>query len=99
MSRRATILFVCTGNTCRSPMAEALCNEMLAERGVSDRWVARSAGTAAIPGMPANERAIETLRADGVDVESHRSTPLDEVALSEASLILTMTQSHKDEVL
>src|SRR5690554_1807990 len=99
MSRRATIVFVCTGNTCRSPMAEAICNAMLEERGASDRWVARSAGTAAVPGLPANETAIETLEADGVELQSHRSTPLQRAALSDAQLILTMTRRHKDEVI
>lgn len=98
MSGRATIVFVCTGNTCRSPMAAALFNAMLAEKGLADRWHALSAGTAALADMPANEKAIASLAAEGVDLRSHRATPLGGMNLADAALILTMTRHHKDEV-
>lgn len=87
------VLFVCTGNTCRSPMAEALLRCRARERG----WQVevRSAGLAAIPGLPASEHAREVLKRRGADLGDHRSRPLDRADLEWAELVLTMTAQHK----
>lgn len=87
------VLFVCTGNTCRSPMAAAL-----ARKAVGDRhWrhvVVRSAGVAAIPGSRASEEAVEAVRGIGLDLSSHTATLLDFDTVEWADIILAMSPSH-----
>lgn len=87
------ILFVCTGNTCRSPMAEGIARHELAERGW-DRVEVASAGVAAFPGSPISAGAVRAARAHGISLEDHRSSPLTLEALGEASLILAMSPGH-----
>lgn len=83
------ILFVCTGNTCRSPMAEALFN-MKAD----GRFVAKSAGVFAAPGSNASPQALEVLADQGIAF-NHSSQKLESDLIEWADLILTMTGSHK----
>jgi ribose 5-phosphate isomerase B len=88
------ILFVCTGNTCRSPMAEVLLKRVLAERGVQGIRVS-SAGIAA----EANSRASEGSRMvlpGCEDLSAHRAKQVDAAMLTGANLVLTMTASHKE---
>ncbi|MCL6577387.1 low molecular weight protein arginine phosphatase [Kyrpidia sp.] len=88
------ILFVCTGNTCRSPMAAALLRRLAKQRGYS--LEVRSAGLAAVPGLPASEHAREVLRRRGVeDVEEHRSRSVAQEDVEWADVVLTMTEGHK----
>ena len=87
------LLFVCTGNTCRSPMAEAIARRRLGERGWSQVEVA-SAGVAAFPGSPASGGAVRVARSRGLDLSDHASTPLTPELARDADLILTMTSSH-----
>ncbi len=91
------ILFVCTGNTCRSFMAEALARKLLQERGRSDIEVA-SAGIYVSQGTPAADAALEVLAGMEVSTEEHRASPLTPKAVAEAALILTMTASHREQV-
>jgi len=88
------ILFVCTGNTCRSPMAEALFNRRAAEAGLP--WRAESAGTSAVPGLPASAGAMRVMREIGLDLSAHRSRPLDALSLDDYALILPMTAAQAD---
>lgn len=87
------ILFVCTGNTCRSPMAEGLFKEMLNKNKIKHINVS-SAGISAFPEEYANEKAIAALKDKGIDIIEHKAKQLvDEI--NNADLILTMTDSHK----
>ena len=87
-----TVLFVCTGNTCRSPMAAALLRRALDKRGRSDIMV-ESAGLAA-DGSPASENAVSAMREWGLDLSGHLSRPVTPALLKEADVIAVMSPSH-----
>lgn len=91
------VLFVCTGNTCRSPMAEALFRKMAESRGLNIEFI--SAGTGATKGEPAAEHARQVARERGASLDGHQSQPLTTEIVRDADLILTMTRSHSQEVL
>ncbi len=91
------ILFVCSGNTCRSPMAEALLREKVGTG--ANRFQIISAGTSAGSGAPAAEEAVQALKEKGLDLSQHQSRPITQELLKEAELILTMTRSHKGTLL
>ena len=91
------ILFVCSGNTCRSPLAEALAREILPGR-LDFKVEIASAGTSAVDGVPASQHSIEVARAHGIDLSTHRSRPLNGAMVRSADLIVTMGVRHRDSV-
>ena len=96
-----TILFVCTGNTCRSPMAAGYCHYGMAEahKGESLPFRVLSAGTHADEGERADPMAIEAMREVGVDISTHRTHSLTPSLLDSADWIFTMTRAHRDSIL
>jgi len=92
------ILFVCSGNTCRSPLAEAIARRVAEESGVGGLKF-RSAGTSTVPGLPASEGARRAAKRHGLSLESHASLPLSEAAVDWAELVLPMAPKHLERVL
>ncbi|MBD8498189.1 low molecular weight protein arginine phosphatase [Paenibacillus arenosi] len=91
------ILFVCTGNTCRSPMAESLLRHMASQRGIAVE--VRSAGVAATDGMPMSRHAQTVLYERNMSNESFASRSLEKASIDWADIILTLTASHKQHVI
>ena len=98
---RTTILFVCSGNTCRSPMSEAIARQLLAQKaGVPESELEKkgiaviSAGAFAMPGARAAQPAIEALKGVGVDLSGHRSRPLSVELIHQADWVFAMSRGH-----
>ena len=92
------LLFVCTGNTCRSPMAAAIARHLAAERGLP-YVAAASAGVGAAVGAPASDGALLVALEHGVDLGDHRARQLTRELVDEADLVLAMGQSHLERIL
>jgi protein-tyrosine phosphatase len=99
------VLFVCTGNTCRSPLAEGLCKKLLAEQvgctpaELPERgFVVLSAGLSAMMGGGAASEAVEAAQKWGVDLQQHLSQPLSQALLTQADYVFAMTESHRRAV-
>ena len=98
-------LFVCTGNTCRSPMAEGICRKYLAEKlrcnvdvlGTIGYKVS-SAGIMASAGFPASAEAVKACAVEGVDITAHRNTALSRELIEESDFIFAMEQMHLNKI-
>jgi protein-tyrosine-phosphatase len=91
------LLFVCSGNTCRSALAEALARKIAERRGIEDLNVS-SAGTNAWDNTPATDEALLVGMERGLDLTGHRARRLSPTMVSEADLIFVMTPSHLEPV-
>ncbi len=104
--RKLTILFVCTGNTCRSPIAEGFCRKLLAEKldcAIDElpnkRYKVTSAGMMAFAGLQAAPDAVQACREANIDISTHRSRKLTLDMVNKADFILVMDNSHYRAVL
>lgn len=88
-----TVLFVCTGNTCRSPMAACMMNDLFAKAGISD-WKAVSAGIAAFDGQPASPGARHAMAKRGLSLENHRSQSVTQGLLDGCGHVFCMGMQH-----
>ena len=94
-----TILFVCTGNTCRSAMAEGIFRKMLKERTEDgSKFNILSAGISALPGMNPTPEAIKVMFEQGIDISQHHAQELREELIKKADLILVMANDHKEYI-
>lgn len=90
------ILFVCTGNVCRSPMAQALFNARAKRAGEDALFHADSAGTWALKNQPASGHAISTMAQRGIDLTKHSGRTVTLKSLAAASVVIVMTRSHSE---
>jgi len=90
------VLFVCTGNTCRSPMAELLFNKLAREKGVNAH--AQSAGLCTIEGLLINDNSKEALKELGVESDFFRSSDIYDLELNGFDMVVGMTKEHVSEL-
>jgi protein-tyrosine-phosphatase len=90
------VLFVCTGNVCRSPMASTLFNAKAIRAGESSQLVAQSAGTWGRNDQPASRNAVTVMAQRGLDLTCHTSRTVTRAMLDAADLVLVMTKSHAE---
>jgi protein-tyrosine-phosphatase len=86
------VLFVCTANICRSPMAQAIFDALAEDEGLPFR--AESAGTAALEGRPMADNAVAALEEVGIYPRPHNARRVNEAMVEEAELVLAMTPQH-----
>ena len=98
MNKIKKILFVCTANICRSPMAETILKEKLKNSGMTDISVS-SAGLMDMKGGRAREEALKIIGGLGVDISKHRSRHLAGDMVKEADMIIVMEADHRDKIL
>lgn len=91
------VVFVCTGNTCRSPMAEGLLKSKIEQ--MNKTLKVQSSGLVVFGQEPAHEHAIKVMQTYQVDISNHRSQAFDDRDLEEEGIILTMTNAHSQRIL
>ena len=87
------IVYVCTGNTCRSPMAEGILRKLLADKGIEDVDVS-SAGIGTLDGYPATHHAVEISLRNQIDISGHHSTRMTERLFRESNLVFALSRNH-----
>lgn len=92
------ILFVCTANICRSPMAAAMFKKILDDRNTSGDWIIESAGTWGLDGEPAASGSQAVMKSKGIDISDHIARSVDRDFIKTFDLILTMESGHKESM-
>jgi len=98
MSKERSILFVCTANQCRSPMAEAIMKDYIKRMDLPTNWIVQSAGTWAENGHPVTPAGVKVMALRGLDTSMHRSQSITRDLLKQFDLILTMESGHKEAI-
>ncbi len=93
------IIFICTGNICRSAMAHGYMQKRVKDLGIQDEYIIESAGTSAYTGDRATDFAIEAIKKYDTDISKHRATYIEEANIDQADLIICMTEAHKKRVM
>lgn len=91
MKKFTKVVFICTGNTCRSPMAEGFLKYLAQDKGIQ----VSSRGLMVFGETPANDSAIYVMKEQGIDITNHLSKAFDKDELEDNTLVLTMTHRHK----
>ena len=94
-----TLLFVCTGNSCRSVMAKALMEKFVNEAGLSEKVHIDSAGTSTFAGIGAAPNTVSVLEEEGVDVSDHRGKNINKDILKRSDIIFVMERAHIDFII
>src|SRR5574341_1208566 len=94
-----SVLFICTANRFRSPLAAAMLKKDLGEMGIADSWRIGSAGTWTEPGQPVLQAVSDAAQGFGIDLSGHRSSRVSRQLLSEYDLILVMQASQKEALI
>ena len=98
MKNIKNILFVCTGNSCRSVMAEGLLKKIFSDKKRADIKVS-SCGIATVSGFSPTGNTIQVMKKEGIDVSGHKAASLNKELIGKSDLILAMEKIHKDEVI
>ncbi|MCT4585583.1 MAG: low molecular weight protein arginine phosphatase [Peptostreptococcaceae bacterium] len=93
------ILFLCTGNTCRSPIAEFLLKDLIQKEGLEDKVNVSSAGLATANGLEISKYSLLALKERKIDAKAHKSIMVTKEDLLNSDLILTMTIAHKEKII
>ncbi|GAA1601074.1 low molecular weight protein-tyrosine-phosphatase [Leucobacter chromiireducens] len=100
MSAPFHVNFVCTGNICRSPMAEVVFQELTERAGIASRFSVRSSGTEAWhTGKPADPRTVTALAARGFDGSAHRASQVSDAEIAGDELLVALARGHRDALL
>lgn len=94
----SVILFVCTGNICRSPMAVGLLRQRLSQEGTASKFQVLSAGVWALDNHPASDKAIAVMAERGIDITAHIAHTITYDDMVESELILVMSREHADVI-
>lgn len=92
------ILFVCTANICRSPMAAGLFKQILKDKKSVGEWIVESAGTWGLDGEPAATGSLAVMKNKGIDISGHRARSVNEDIIQSFDLILTMESGQKESL-